>query len=55
MPERGQWVEVTGHFDYPAAQDCGQASDAMEMDASELVFNCRLQFVPAAVVVTSAP
>jgi len=25
------------------------------MDASELVFNCRLQFVPAAVVVTSAP
>jgi hypothetical protein len=55
MPERGQWVEVTGHFDDPAAQDCGAASDAMETDPGELVFNCRLQFVPTAVVVTTAP
>ncbi|HEX5038641.1 MAG TPA: hypothetical protein VFW95_00720 [Candidatus Limnocylindria bacterium] len=55
MPDRGQWVEVTGHFDDPAAPDCGQASEAMETDAAELVFNCRLQFVPTAVVVTSAP
>ena len=39
----------------PAAPDCGQASEAMETDAAELVFNCRLQFVPTAVVVTSAP
>ncbi len=55
MPERGQWVEVTGHFDDPAAQDCGQAAEAMETDAGELVFNCRLQFVANAVVVTTAP
>jgi hypothetical protein len=55
MPERGQWVEVTGHFDDPAAQDCGQAAESMEMDEGELVFNCRLQFVPTAVVVTTAP
>jgi hypothetical protein len=55
MPERDQWVEVTGHFDDVAAQDCGQASDAMEMDAGELVFNCRLQFVPTAVVVSAGP
>lgn len=55
MPERGQWVEVTGHFDDPAAQDCGQAAEAMETSAGEVVFNCRLQFVPSAVVVTTAP
>jgi hypothetical protein len=55
MPERDQWVEVTAHFDDAAAQDCGEASDAMEMDPGELVFNCRLQFVPSAVAVTTAP
>ena len=40
----------------PAAQDCGQAAEAMETDAGESYFNCRLQFVANEVVVTtSAP
>ena len=55
MPDRGQWVEVTGHFDHPAARDCGEVADLMEMDAGELTFNCRLQFVPGAVVPEDAP
>ncbi|HET7645878.1 MAG TPA: hypothetical protein VFM03_05275, partial [Candidatus Limnocylindria bacterium] len=29
MPSRGQWVEVTGHFDDPAAQECAGAADLM--------------------------
>jgi hypothetical protein len=23
LPERGQWIEITGAFDHPAAQECG--------------------------------
>lgn len=55
MPDRGQWVEVVGHFDDAAAQDCGSAADAMDQDANALVFGCRWQFVLSSVSVTSAP
>jgi hypothetical protein len=55
MPERGQWVEVTGHFDDPAAQRCGEVAEQMSSDPGELVFNCRLQFVLSEVAPTSAP
>jgi hypothetical protein len=55
MPERGQWVEVTGHFDDPAAQRCGEVAEQMSSDAGSLVFNCRLQFVLSEVTPTSAP
>lgn len=55
MPPRGQWVEVTGHFDDPAAQECAAAADLMAQDASELVFTCRLQFVLSAVTAAPAP
>ena len=55
MPERGQWVEVTGAFDNPAAQDCGEVAELMSSDPGTLVFNCRLQFVLSAVAPTAAP
>lgn len=55
MPARGQWVEVTGHFDDPAAQRCGEVAEPMNTDAGALVFGCRLQFVVSAVVVTAGP
>lgn len=55
MPSRGQWVEVTGHFDDPAAQECASAADLMAQDPSELVFTCRLQFVLSAVTAAPAP
>ncbi|MEA2651147.1 MAG: hypothetical protein QOI85_868 [Chloroflexota bacterium] len=55
MPGRGQWVEVTGHFDDPAAQRCGEVAEQMSADPGEVVFNCRLQFVLSEVAPTSAP
>jgi hypothetical protein len=55
MPDRGQWVEVTGHFDDPAAQRCGEVAELMSSDPGALVFDCRLQFVLSAVAPTAAP
>jgi hypothetical protein len=55
MPERGQWIEATGHFDDPAAQRCGEVAEQMSSDPGALVFNCRLQFVLSEVAPTSAP
>lgn len=55
MPSRGQWVDVTGHFDDPAAQDCAAAAGLLAQDPSELVFTCRLQFVLSAVTAAPAP
>jgi hypothetical protein len=52
MPERGQWIEVTGHFDDPAASQCADAptaGDLPEQSPESMVFNCRLQFVPTSV------
>jgi hypothetical protein len=40
MPERGQWVEVSGHYDDPAAQGCSYG-DIPEQS----VLWCRAQFV----------
>jgi hypothetical protein len=55
MPERGQWVDVTGHFDDPAALQCADVSGLMATDAGDLVFTCRLQFVLTAVAPAAAP
>lgn len=55
MPERGQWLEMTGHFDDPAAQRCGEVAEPMGADAGSLVFRCRLQFVVSAVAVSAGP
>ncbi|HEX2883330.1 MAG TPA: SH3 domain-containing protein [Candidatus Limnocylindria bacterium] len=55
MPERGQWVDVTGHFDDPAAQQCADVSGLMATDPGDLVFTCRLQFVLTAVAPAPAP
>lgn len=45
MPPRGQWVEVVGHFDDPAADGCAQVAELADSDPGAEVFNCRLQFV----------
>lgn len=44
MPARGQWVEVTGSYDDPAAADC-----TFGMPPEVSVFRCRTQFVVSAV------
>lgn len=49
MPERGQAVEVVGHFDDPAASLCAEGTQALDEDPAVTVFRCRLQFVPTSV------
>jgi hypothetical protein len=53
MPERGQYVDVTGHFDDPAASLCADAAQVMAVEPIPLVFDCRLQFVATSVTVSS--
>ena len=48
MPERGQWIGVTGQFDHPLAEACAALAGDDE-DPDHAVFGCRLQFVPASV------
>lgn len=49
MPERGQWVRVTGEFGHPAARACADLADAEWEDSHGAVFACRRQFVPTSV------
>lgn len=48
MPARGQWIEVTGQYDHPAAQECTWADAAS-------VLACRAQFVVESVRAVGAP
>lgn len=50
LPGRGQWIEVTGQYDHPAAQQCtwGDPPEAT-------VLLCRAQFVVASARAVSAP
>jgi hypothetical protein len=34
LPERGQWIEITGAFDHPAAQECPGVSRILECRAT---------------------
>jgi hypothetical protein len=54
MPERGVWLRITGHFDDPAAERCGEAA-ALDIDPIGAVFLCRLEFVATAISPTTAP
>lgn len=58
MPERGQWIRVTGMFDHPDASACANpdllAGDP-GMDPDAAVFACRLQFVPTSVEPLGGP
>jgi hypothetical protein len=49
MPERGQWVEVVGHFDDPAASLCAEGAQARDEDPAVTVFWCQVQFAPRSV------
>jgi hypothetical protein len=50
MPERGQWVEVSGHYDDPAARHCtyGEIPE-------QSVLSCRGQFVVDEARIVSGP
>ncbi|HEX2755294.1 MAG TPA: hypothetical protein VHM48_07515 [Candidatus Limnocylindrales bacterium] len=57
----GSWLEVSGHFDDPAAAGCVRGWTPDEADsispetAAEQVFSCREQFVITAVRPVAAP
>jgi hypothetical protein len=55
MPERGQWVEVVGRFDAPAASLCAAGAPPGVLDPEVLVFSCRTKFVPTSVTPTAGP
>lgn len=57
LPERGQWLRITGSFDHPDAAGCAEANQQVGFfeDDGEAVLMCRIHFVVSAVEVTSAP
>jgi hypothetical protein len=55
MPERGQWVEVNGHFDDPAAGSCAEAANTQGQGPERAIFSCRIQFVPTSVTASPGP
>lgn len=56
MPPRGQWVEVVGHLDDPAARDCAPVSTVgVEQDPLKVVLSCRTEFVPESVTPVAGP
>lgn len=50
MPDRGQWVRVTGRFDHPAADDCTFGEPALRS-----MLQCRAEFVVERAEVVPAP
>lgn len=50
MPDRGQWVRLTGRFDHPAADDC-----TFDDPPIRSVLQCRAQFVVESAEVVAAP
>jgi len=54
MPPRGQWVEVLGHLDDPAARDCSPAGGG-EQDPVKVVLTCRSEFVAESVSPAAGP
>jgi hypothetical protein len=57
LPERGQWLRITGAFDHPASALCADASEAFgdRLGPEQAVLECRTHFVVSAAEVTSAP
>lgn len=57
MPERGTWVELSVHFDDPAAQGCDEAALAHggEEPAEQYVLRCRGEMVVESVTAVDGP
>ena len=54
MPPRGQWVEVVGHLDDPAARDCAPVASG-DQDPVRVVLTCRTEFVLESVAPVAGP
>ncbi len=57
LPDRGQWLRITGTYDHPHSPDCAAAHELVGEfgSAEDAVLDCRTHFVVSAVEVTSAP
>lgn len=57
LPERGQWLRLTGAFDHPDSAACGEANGEEGLyDSDDLaVLECRIRYVVTAVEATTAP
>jgi hypothetical protein len=57
IPERGQWLRISGAFDHGAASQCAEAEEAVDPDPDPdlAVLECRVRLVVQQVVVTEAP
>ena len=58
MPERGQWIEVVGHFDDPAAPGCAEnavQNGDLDVERDQVVLTCRTQLVAESVEPVSGP
>ncbi|MDQ2854551.1 MAG: hypothetical protein M3R32_06800 [Chloroflexota bacterium] len=54
MPPRGQWVEVVGHLDDPAARDCAPVASG-DQDPVRVVLTCRSELVAESVTSVAGP
>lgn len=54
MPPRGQWVEVVGHLDDPAARDCAPVASG-DQDPVKVVLTCRSELVAESVTSVGGP
>ena len=54
MPPRGQWVEVVGHLDDPAARDCAPLGGG-DQDPVSVVLTCRGELIADSVEPVAGP
>ena len=54
MPPRGQWVEVVGHLDDPAARDCAPVTSG-DQDPVRVVLTCRTELAAESVAPVGGP
>jgi hypothetical protein len=58
LPDRGQWLRITGAYDHPDSADCARANQegiGLYENDGQAVLACRSHLVVTAVEVTSAP
>ena len=57
LPDRGQWLRITGAYDHPDSPACADANAQAGLHDSDAlaVLECRVRFVVSAVEPTSAP
>jgi hypothetical protein len=58
MPERQTWIELTAHFDDPAAQGCDEAAEVFpnpDREPQQFVLDCRAELVVDSATAVDGP